>query len=194
VSEPSAPTAAPTARTNRTGPPWQVLAALALVLVALVVAVVLAKQKQSDPAIANAPLPVSDGVGQPGANTAACKALMPALPDKLAGASRRTLDGGGSAVAAWGDPAVVLRCGIESPQELTCSASLIQVNGVSWLQLSEAGLDSTTYIAADRSVRIAVTVPTNSGTGAIGGISTVVAAKLPFREPCKAGVLLPTDT
>lgn len=170
------------------------VAALGLVLVALAVAIVLAKNKLAEPAIANPPLPVSDGVGQPGADTPACKALMPALPDKLAGASRRTLEGAVDAVAAWGDPAVILRCGIDSPQELTCSAALVQVNGVSWLQLTEDGLDSTTYIAADRSVRIAVTVPTGSGTGAIGQLSDVVAAKLPVRAPCSAGVLLPTDS
>lgn len=193
MTDPAAPAAARMQQDARSRPPWQVLAALGLVLVALVVAVVLARHKQSDPAIANAPLPVSDGVGQPGADTASCQALMPALPDRLAGAARRTLQGQVAAVAAWGDPAVVLRCGIESPQELTCSAALVQVNGVSWLQLSEAGLDSSTYIAADRAVRIAVTVPTNSGTGAIGEISTVVGAKLPARAPCKDGVLLPTD-
>ena len=178
----------------RNRPPWQVLAALGLVVVAIALAVVLARHRQSDPAVANAPLPVSDGVGQPGADTAACKALLPKLPAELAGSGRRAIQGATDAVAAWGDPAVVLRCGIESPQELTCSAALVQVNGVSWLQLTEAGLDSTTYIAVDRSVRIAVTVPVNSGTGAIGQISTVVAATLPHREPCRAGVLLPTDS
>ena len=193
VTKPPAPAAPPAPQHARSVPPWQVLAALGLVLVALVVAIVLAKNKQSEPAIANAPLPVSDGVGQPGADTPSCKALMPALPDKLAGAARRTLDGAVKAVAAWGEPAVVLRCGIESPQELTCSAALFQINGVSWLQLTEAGLDSTTYIAADRSVRIAVTVPTGSGSGGIGQLSDVVAATLPVRAPCSAGVLLPTD-
>lgn len=181
-------------RPVRDRPPWQVLTALAVVVAAIVVALVLAKNRQSDPVVANAPLPVSDGVGQPGADTAACKALMPALPTELAGLSRRTLEGDSSAVAAWGDPAVILRCGIESPQELTCSAGLVQVNGVSWLQLSQAGVDSTTYIAADRSVRIAVTAPTSSGSGPIGAISTVVAATLPVRAPCKAGQLLPTDS
>ena len=42
-----------------------------------------------------------------------------------------------------------------------------------WLRLTDSETDSTTYIAADPSVRI--------------------AAKLPAREYFKAGVLLPTD-
>ena len=183
----------PSSTTRRT-PPWQVLAALGLVLVALVVAVVLAKHKQANPVAINAPLPISDGVGQPGAGTAACSALMPALPETLSGAARRSLQGQVTAVAAWGDPATILRCGIDSPQELTCSAALVQINGVSWLELTEPGLDSTTYLAADRSVRIAVTLPTGTGTGAIGQLSDVIAATLPVRQPCRAGVLLPTDT
>ena len=192
VNELSAPTAAPTAPA-RNGPPWQVLAALGLVLVALVVAVVVAKDKQAHPVAINAPLPVAT-VGQPGAGTAACKALMPALPDQLAKAARRSLEGGGGAIAAWGDPAVILRCGIESPEQLTCSAYLVRVQGVYWLQLSDNGMDSTTYIAADRSVRIAVTLPSGSGSAAIGQLSDVVAARLPAREPCKGGTLLPTDS
>ncbi len=53
---------------------------------------------------------------------------MSALPDGLAGAARRTLKGG-TAVAAWGDPAVILRCGIETPEELTCSANITTVQG-----------------------------------------------------------------
>ena len=119
---------------------------------------------------------------------------MAVLPATLAAAGRRQVEGGGSGVAAWGDPAVILRCGIESPEDLTCSSGLVQVDGVSWLQLNQAGFDSTTYIAADRSVRIALTVPNGSGTGAIGQISEAVAASLEVRAPCRDGVLLPTDT
>lgn len=179
--------------TARDRPPWQVLTALVVVLVAIVVAIVLAKRKLADPAVANAPLPVAT-VGQPGAETAACKALMPALPAQLAALAHRPIEGGGTSIAAWGDPAVILRCGIETPQELDCSAALVRINSVYWLQLTENGLDSTTYIAADRSVRIAVTLPTGSGTGPITQLSDVVGSTLPGRAPCKAGVLLPTDS
>ena len=202
VTEPSAPAVVPQQARNR--PPWQVLAALVLILGTLVVAVVLAKHKQANPVAANAPLPIAT-VGQPGADTAACRALMPALPATLAGAARRTLEGGGSSIAAWGDSPVILRCGLESPQELTCSAGLTQVDGVSWLQLTEPGLGSTTYLAADRSVRVAVTVPDDFGSGgqtahqaarlaAVQQISDAVMATLPHREPCRNGTLLPTDS
>ncbi len=173
---------------------WQVVAALIVVVLAIGTAVTLGVIHQNSPVVDNSPLPIALGVGQPGADSAACKAVMPALPQKLAGENRRTLEGATDAVAAWGDPPIILRCGLETPEELTCSSAITRVNGVYWLQLSETGLDQTTYIAADRTVRIAVTIPDGSGTGPIQQISDVVSATLPVRPPCRNGVLLPTDT
>jgi hypothetical protein len=171
---------------------WQVVAALIVVVVAIGVAVVLGYVTNADPVVDNSPLPVAT-VGQPGADSAACKKLMPALPEQLTNGRSRVVEGGGDGIAAWGDPAVILRCGLETPEDLTCSSGLTQVNGVSWLQLTEAGLGETTYIAADRSVRIAVTIPDGLGTGPIQQISDTVASTLPVRAPCDNGVLLPTD-
>ena len=183
----------PDAGRGSSRPPWQVIAALLVGLVAIGVAVVLGARTKSHPVLDTGPLPVAT-VDQPAAQTAACGALMAALPPTLAGAPRRTLEGGGPGVAAWGDPAVILRCGTETPAELTCSAALTQVDGVSWLSLESAGTDSTTYLAADRSVRIALTLPDGTGTTALQQVSDVVGATLPVRPPCNAGVLLPTDT
>lgn len=176
---------------------WQVIAALAVAVAAIGVAVVLGVIRKNSPIVDTGPLPVA-AVGQPAADSAACRTVMPALPQQLAGENRRTLEGATDGIAAWGDPAVILRCGLETPQELTCSSALVVVNGVSWLQLPDSGLGETTYIAADRSVRIAVTIPdgspAGSGPGAIQQISTVVAIKLPVRPVCQSGVLLPTET
>jgi len=170
-----------------------VISALVVVLLAIGVAVVLGLIKQADPVLATGPVPVAP-VAQPGADTAACRAFMLALPADLGTFRGRAVDGGGPGVAAWGDPPVILRCGLETPEDLTCSSSLIQVNKVSWLVLTASGLDQTTYLAVDRSVRIAVTAPDGTSPDAIGQISDVVAAALPGRPPCHDGVLLPTDT
>ncbi len=174
------------------GRPWQVTAALAVVVIAIGVAVALGLVNKANPVIDSGPLPVAT-VGQPGADSAACKALMPRLPAVLAGSPRRIIDGGGDGVAAWGDPAIILRCGLETPEDLTCSSALIQVDGVSWLQITTPGLGSSTYIAADRPVRVAMTVPDGTGTGPIQQISAVVTATLKVRPPCVDGVLLPTQ-
>lgn len=130
---------------------------------------------------------------QPGAGTAACGALMAALPDQLGGTDRRSLAGSPTGVAAYGDPATVIRCGLSNPAELTCSAGLTDVDQVSWLQLSDVGAGGTTYLAVDRSVRIAITVPDGSGTGALQQLSDIINATLPRRAVCANGTLLPTD-
>ena len=178
---------------RRSGLSWQVYAALTVVVLAIGVAVTLGVINKNNPVVDTGPLPIST-VGQPGADSAACKSLMPELPNELSGAARRTLEGGGDGIAAWGDPAVILRCGQETPEELTCSSALTEINSVKWLQLTDAGLGATTYIAADRTVRIAVTIPDGTGTGAIGDLSSIIGSTLKVRPPCTNGVLLPTDT
>ncbi|WP_157695102.1 DUF3515 domain-containing protein [Nakamurella panacisegetis] len=184
--------AKPATDAGRSGQPWSVYAALTVVVLAIGVAVTLGVIKKNNPVVDTGPLPVST-VGQPGADSAACKSLMPHLPSELAGSPRRTIEGGGDGVAAWGDPAVILRCGMETPAELTCSSELTEINSVKWLQLPDDGLDATTYIAADRTVRIAVTVPTGTGTAAMGDLSSIVGTTLAARQPCRNGLLLPTD-
>ena len=193
-------------------PPWRLAAAIALPLIAVVVVVVLAGRIGSEPATdATAPLALGE-VEAPGAATPACAQLMADLPTVLGGLDRRELvgspaasgaasdgtqDGGISdlqagAVAAWGDPPVVLRCGIPTPAELTCSAPVQVVDGVTWLPLTGQG--ATTYLVVDRSVRVALTVPdTVTSTGPWQEISKTVARALPARAICAGGVPIPAD-
>lgn len=179
---------------GRSGLSWQVVSALVVVVLAIGAAVTLGVIKNAHPIVATGPVPVP-AFGHPGADTAACKVLMPKLPEDLSGSKQRAVEGGDNeGVAAWGDPVILLRCGVETPQELNCSAALTQVDGVAWLQLDSDGSPDTTYIAADRSVRIAITLPDQSGTGPIQEISDVISANLQARQPCSNGVLLPTDT
>ena len=78
--------------------------------------------------------------------------------------------------SAGGDP-VVLRCGLPKPPELTNSSALIVINGVSWLDLSQP--DRDTFIAVDRPVYVAVTVPRGLGTGPVQTVSDIVRTALP---------------
>ena len=189
-------------------------AAIALPLIAIVVVVVLAGRIGSEPATdPTAPLALGE-VGAPGAATPACAALMADLPTVLGGLDRRELvgspvtsggtdipdgtqDGGISdiqagAVAAWGDPPVVLRCGIPTPAELTCSAPVQVVDGVTWLPVSGQG--ATTFLVVDRSVRVALTVPDSvTSTGPWQELSKTIARALPPRAICAAGVPIPAD-
>ena len=64
------------------------------------------------------------------AQAPACGALLAALPDEVdPGVRRRPVQDDDGRTAAWGDPAVVLRCGV---QESDRPEEPAQVNGVLW--------------------------------------------------------------
>lgn len=169
---------------------WLVVALVLTVAVVVVVVVLAGRARSQGTAPSSGPLAVP-AVDQPGATGKACTVLMAALPSDLSGQQRRTLADSQPGVAAWGDSAVVLRCGLETPDELTCSSALEQISGVAWLRLSDPS--ATTFIAADRAVRIAVTVGPGTGTGPIQQLSEIIAADLPPRDICQSGVLVPLD-
>lgn len=172
------------------------LAAIVVSLVAVVGVIVAANIVSSRPATSvDDPLALS-AVDAPGATTPACTALTAALPNELGGLPRRTIehadDPSLAGVAAWGEPAVVLRCGTPTPAELTCTAAVQEVDGVAWLPLSTGG--DTTYFVVDRSVRVALTVPGEvTSTGPWQDASTLIAATLPKRDICVGGVPQPAD-
>lgn len=60
-----------------------------------------------------------------------CRALLEALPDRLADQSRRTVTKGAYA-AAWGDPAIVLRCGVGRPKDFDKFSECQRADGVDW--------------------------------------------------------------
>ena len=73
---------------------------------------------------------------------AACASLVADLPDRLDGQARRTTVPSSGLTAAWGDPAIILRCGVDVPAAYGPTAELSTVNGVDWsayLQTSDGG-------------------------------------------------------
>jgi hypothetical protein len=176
-------------------PAWRLVAAIAVSLVAIVGVIVLAAVVNSRPVTdVTDPLPVSS-VDAPGATAAACTSLMAALPDPLGALPRRQIEQGDNpllaGVAAWGEPAVILRCGVPTPQELTCSSPVQVVDGVAWLPIPGSG--GTTYLAVDRPVRVALTVPDGVSTGPWQEMSKIVGSTLTEREICTDGVPVPPD-
>jgi hypothetical protein len=61
---------------------------------------------------------------------AACRTLLEELPTSVADQPRRTVTGS-SYAAAWGDPAIVLRCGVPLPADFA-GAPCITRNGIGW--------------------------------------------------------------
>lgn len=85
----------------------------------------------------------------------ACPALTAALPDRIAGEPRRETATPGT--AAWGDPPIVVRCGVPMPAAYTPTSQLLQVDGIGWL--SEDADGGTRFTSVRTSPRIEVTVP-----------------------------------
>src|SRR5690606_31371305 len=75
----------------------------------------------------------------------------------------------------------LLRCGIPRPAELSPTSPLLEVNGVRWLQLDD-GLPEpvqVSYIAVDRPVYVALTLPVDAGSAPLQHVSDVVRETLP---------------
>ena len=63
---------------------------------------------------------------------AACTRMAAALPDEVRGQSRRTVEPTSDRTAAWGDPPIVLTCGVPRPPQLQPETTLLTVDGVDW--------------------------------------------------------------
>lgn len=101
----------------------------------------------------------------PAAEAALCRALHRALPEKVDGQTRRATRPVSDLTAAWGSPAIVLRCGVPRPDVLTPgnaqynpSADSVDINGVDWLpqKLSGGGVRCVTTL---RKAFVEVTIP-----------------------------------
>lgn len=107
------------------------------------------------------------GVAVPSPSASAarmCGALHDALPGKVDGLSKRSVSPASDLTAGWGDPTVVLRCGVPRPEMLTPgnpvynpTAEAVEVNGVSWL-IEQAG-DGYRFTTTGRKAFVEVTVP-----------------------------------
>jgi hypothetical protein len=82
---------------------------------------------------------------------------MADLPDELVGQQGRATDPESDFTAAWGDPAITVRCGVPDPKTLVPSSQLVRVDGVAWFpEELTAGYLFTTY---RRQTNVEVTVP-----------------------------------
>ena len=85
----------------------------------------------------------------------ACPALVAALPDRIADLPRKDTSAAGT--AAWGDPPIVLRCGVGMPASYTPTSQLLDIDGIAWL--SEDTPEGARFTSVRTAPRIEVTVP-----------------------------------
>ena len=90
-----------------------------------------------------------------GGSSPACVGAGAVWPDEVSGMPRRDTEPASPAVAAWGDPAVVARCGVAAapPTDTEC----LEVDGVGWIP--EALSDGTRFTSFGTEPAIEVLVP-----------------------------------
>ncbi len=127
------------------------------------------------------PLPVEVPAVTPEAE-AACPALVAALPLELAGERSRPVQSDSPFAYAWGDPAIVLVCGVDRPAGLEPTSPLIQINGVNWF-VDTTDPDSIVWTAVDRPVYVQVTVSADTDSAPVTALGPVVNDTLPVQQP-----------
>lgn len=163
-------------------PRWPLGIALVLV-VALVVGVLIAAELVRRPSLGPLPLAV---VPAPSADSADCARLLAVLPGQLDGGDLGVLEQRQLAVpapagaTAWGEPPVVVRCGLGRPPGLTATSRLLAVSGVQFLEIPSPS--TSTWVAVDRPVYVMVTLPPTSGSGPLQQAAAVIGESLPQKE------------
>ena len=97
-----------------------------------------------------------------GKTARACAALVDALPDEVADQPRRDVDSGDGYGAAWGDPAIELRCGVPRPNGFGRASECQSVNGVDWYvpESQQTGRpEDIVMTSVGRTVNVEVRIP-----------------------------------
>jgi hypothetical protein len=124
-------------------------------------------------------------VAAPPANAAAnapCTALLGALPVAIPTSdgpiAGRPADSTSPYVVAWGDPAIVLRCGVPRPAQLTVNSAdlLILADGVNFLPVTSG--KSTVFTAIDRAAFVEITVPKSYSQPPIGPLADAIGTSM----------------
>lgn len=135
-------------------------------------------------AAALAPLTIGALPANPGAD-ADCVKVIEKLPVTLATLAPRRVFSTSADIVAWGDPPVVLECGVPRPGGLTPGSAAFVVDvgtgagrTAEWFPVKSA--TGTTLTTIDRAVYVQVTVPSSRQTAdVLAPLSAAIAAALP---------------
>ena len=130
-----------------------------------------------------------------GAVAGDCSSLVDDAPDSVAGAKVREVSPSDGYAGAWGDPAIVLRCGVPRPAALTRTSQCFVVNGVGWLVTQDGAEVDPTAVAGGtlvfttigRSAYVEVTVPDrySPAADALVDLTPTIKAHVPERQSCR---------
>ena len=124
---------------------------------------------------------------------AACANLHAALPDELDGLHRRSTDPDSPLTAAWGDPAIIMRCGVGMPAAYRPTSQLYTINGVDWLP--EQLTNGYVFTTMGRATGVELTVPHQHAPeiNPVADMSLIVKDRVPV-APSASPSAAPTPT
>ncbi|AWT45713.1 MULTISPECIES: DUF3515 domain-containing protein [Streptomyces] len=122
-------------------------------------------------------------VPSPGAEVSAlCGNLDKALPSEVDGTGRRDPAPASALTAGWGDPAIILRCGVPRPAEMDDEeADGVEVDGVGWL-LQKQQDGSFRFTTTLRKAYVEVSIPegrTGDGMAPLVDVAPAVKKAIP---------------
>ncbi|WP_182377155.1 DUF3515 domain-containing protein [Nocardioides sp. WS12] len=126
-----------------------------------------------------------------GADREACEAFAAELPESLAEQMRVDIEPADAPAAAYGDPAIVVRCGVPTPDGFDLTASCETANGVGYFipdeQYDDQGLDLT-LTAAGYEPRVEISIPAtyrpNAGPAAMAVLAPLIKAHFTLVDDC----------
>lgn len=114
-------------------------------------------------------------------SAAACANLLDGLPNVVADAVLRDVEPPDLPAAAWGRPAVVLRCGVGLPPEYQPDAVLSEIDGVAWLPID--GVGGMFFATVDRDPIVEVAIPeAYHPADVLSDLAPAISARIPERS------------
>ena len=163
-----------------------VLATLIALPVTLALVLLFARLGGADPEPAPTPTPTGPAALPPvavdapptpdAAGQRACQELISALPTQLGDRPARPVRSSSPYVVAWGEPPVVLRCGVARPPSFLSTVEVQDINGVTWFPERRGG--TTAWTVVDRTVYVEVLAPVEDASTAPARLSAPVARAL----------------
>jgi len=124
-----------------------------------------------------------------GADAVACANLIEALPESVSDQPRRAVEPANAYGAGWGDPAIVLRCGVPMPAGFD-KFSICQVtNDVGWFvpdeQIEDQSADVVmTTVGFEQNVEVTVPARYRPPAAAMVDLADAIKDSIRERRPC----------
>jgi outer membrane murein-binding lipoprotein Lpp len=111
-----------------------------------------------------------------------CKGLLADVPAKVAGQDDRLVEDRNA--AAWGDPAIIMRCGVEKPDDLGPSSRCDMVDDIGWF--TETTSDGYLFTTIGRDFNVSVEVPSDYDpeADALVDLADAIGRHDPVKKAC----------